>query len=385
MIETFIIYNFILLSSTTLIFYSEKCRYHFDRNILLFLAWSIVFIPAAIRYNIGIDYRGYVAIYNAITENQSSYVEPGFKTLIQLVKSIFDNATGLFVITSALIYYLVFKAYPNKKAYIINYVFIGMFYLLSYTFIRSYIVLGFTLLAVMIYLQYKKYALLKFFFLIILATLFHKSAIILLVLPLFQKKLMPWLLKKYNLIILALLMLILIFRFQLVDLIIYSPLIEMIGYSHYLTNEHYMKRVTLGSGLGVLFKIIILLLPIIFAKQLINFNPRFSIIISSCIYAFIALSLGLTYFIFDRIQYLFFFAYFLSPYSVMIVADTSKHKLIIKMFTYIILLGIFILFQKEISSNQSSFCEGHRSSPYVTIFNKSSDQSLEYLDSKCEF
>ncbi|EHP6183347.1 MULTISPECIES: EpsG family protein [Enterobacterales] len=383
MFESLVLYNFIFLTSSFLLYYSEKLKYRFDRRILILIAWLIIVIPAAIRYNIGVDYRGYVSIYNDIVTKNESYVEPGFKLIITLASYLFNAPEGLFLISSILIYTVLFLSYPKKNSYVINYIFIGMFYLLSYTFIRSYIALSFTMLGIMILIENKRHSTLIYFMLISLAITFHKSAAILLILPFLNNSFIIGFFKKFSCIILFSLAIVFIFRFELANLIIKSPVINVLGYEHYLNSPQYMRVVETGTGLGILFKMTLLLLPVFFSKKIISLNKDLCIVIISCFLAFIALSLGLTYFIFDRIQYLFFFAYILSPYVLLTLIQIDNLKPIIKLIMSVIFFCVFVLFQKDIIANQSTFCFGHRVSPYVSIFNKTSDMSLEYNDPSC--
>ncbi|HHH3377418.1 EpsG family protein [Morganella morganii] len=383
MFESLVLYNFIFLASSFLLYYSEKLKHRFDRIILTFISWLIIVAPAAIRYNIGVDYRGYVSIYNDIVTNGESYVEPGFKLIITLASFLFNAPEGLFLISSILIYTVLFLSYPKKNSYVINYVFVGMFYLLSYSIIRSYIVLSFTMLGIMILIKNRRYSVFIYFILISLAMTFHKSAAILLIIPFFNNSLIINFFKRFSYIILFSLVIIFIFRFELTNLIIKSPVIKALGYEHYLNIPQFMRVVEIGTGLGVLFKMVLLLLPIFFSKKIISLNKDLFIVIISCFLAFISLCLGLTYFIFDRIQYLFIFAYILSPYALLTLIQVGNLKFIIKLIIFVIFLCIFMLFQKDIIANQSTFCFGYRVSPYVSIFNKTSDMSLEYNDPSC--
>lgn len=64
---------------------------HFGQVCTKFLCFIILFIPAAIRYNIGIDYENYVMMFNT----HSDYGEVGWRWIenIKEKKSvyIFDN------------------------------------------------------------------------------------------------------------------------------------------------------------------------------------------------------------------------------------------------------------------------------------------------------
>ncbi len=61
---TLIFYNFIFFSSTFFVWLSEKGHTYFDRIIILSIAFLIIFLPSAIRYDIGVDYLNYLEIYN---------------------------------------------------------------------------------------------------------------------------------------------------------------------------------------------------------------------------------------------------------------------------------------------------------------------------------
>lgn len=60
---TVIFYNFILLSSTFFVWLSEKGKGNLERYFFLGLAFLLVCVPAAIRYDVGADYMSYLAIY----------------------------------------------------------------------------------------------------------------------------------------------------------------------------------------------------------------------------------------------------------------------------------------------------------------------------------
>ncbi len=111
---TLIFYNFIFFSSTFFVWLSEKSRTYFDKMILLFIAFLIVFLPSAIRYDIGVDYLNYLEIYN--NEWFKDYInkEPSFY-FINLVFKNLDVHFQLLIVTFAFIFTIVaFKAYPKK-------------------------------------------------------------------------------------------------------------------------------------------------------------------------------------------------------------------------------------------------------------------------------
>lgn len=82
-------YVLILLGSTFFVWLSEKCRWSVDRVIFLFVAFLIVFIPSAVRYDVGTDYLSYIAIYeNEEGLNKYELTEPAFYFLNRLLRAL---------------------------------------------------------------------------------------------------------------------------------------------------------------------------------------------------------------------------------------------------------------------------------------------------------
>lgn len=376
MLGTVFFYNLIVLSSTFFVYFSEKCKYRFDRNILLFIAFLIITIPAALRYQIGIDYKGYLNVYTEIASNLTSHVEIGFYTLTKLLIILNLDPQWLFICTSIIIYGILLKSYPKKNAYVIHFFFMAFFYLSSYTFIRSYIVFSISVLAILTYIQNK--GKIQFIMLLIIAGLFHKSAFFLIPIVLFDNPKILKSLRKVLLPFFILLIIIFIFRYPIVSNLIDLPIIDILGYRNYLDSEHFFRETEIGSGLGVIFKIFILISPLFFLRTIISSHPQYTILIVLNLFALAALFLSLTYFIFSRVHYAFYPAYILTPYLMLnLIQSNLKKNDVSNAMLFFMIIGIFVLFQKEIIDNQSHFCKGHRVTPYVSIFNKEDDKSLK--------
>lgn len=65
---TIVLYNSILLFSTLFIYLSEKTTTVLQRKICLVIAFLIIFIPAAIRYFVGVDLPNYEVAFYQIKE-----------------------------------------------------------------------------------------------------------------------------------------------------------------------------------------------------------------------------------------------------------------------------------------------------------------------------
>src|SRR5690625_1132800 len=124
MLGTFILYGSILIISILLVFIYET-----EKNRALFLLFYIaafltVFIPAAIRYNIGTDYWSYIEIFYHIKNGKPTHVEFGYRYLNSFIASFSDNPELLVAFVSFITYFLFFISYPIKGSWVSHYLFI---------------------------------------------------------------------------------------------------------------------------------------------------------------------------------------------------------------------------------------------------------------------
>lgn len=88
---------------------------HFTRRCLWLLTFLVLFIPAALRHDIGVDYsryQGYEELFTIYASGGSiaEGMDIGFVALIRILGLFTDNAQWLFVTTSAFIIGLVLRA-----------------------------------------------------------------------------------------------------------------------------------------------------------------------------------------------------------------------------------------------------------------------------------
>lgn len=96
----------------------------------IIVAFLILLLPAALRYEIGIDYFSYKIIFENIRDGfdpfLQSEMEPGYYFLNWLVAKLGGEFELLIVLISFLITTFFFKSYPNKHKAIYHLVLWGL-------------------------------------------------------------------------------------------------------------------------------------------------------------------------------------------------------------------------------------------------------------------
>lgn len=366
MFLTYGLYNFILIASTVFIYYSEKCRLSEDRRLLVFVAFVIVTLPAAVRYNIAYDYSSYVQIYNEL--GSSGNVEGFWVFFISVLNNFKLSSDSFFIFSSILIYGVFYFSLPKKYGYIINFIYILFFYFQSYSLIRSFLVTSYIFIICFSYMREPK-IISHLVVLLVMSIFVHKSAIVFLALFLISI-FIPinfWLRLRWISLILAVLLF--IYRYEFIEFITNLPLLSWIGYDGYMLDPHFLTKVELGTGIGFLCKLLILFSPLFITQSLLLNNQKYSFCVVLLLFGVVSLILSVSYQIFDRLYLLSLIAY---PIAVYLILLSSSKTWIVLPF---LLFGV-IFFELSITKQLSSECESLRISPYVSIFNKDADRSL---------
>ena len=183
--QSLLFYIFIVVAASLLASISVNKRNQTIRYVPAFLSFSIVFIIAAFRYNVGSDYYGYIRIFNEISNNSLSWAltslrtEPLYGVLNWGIYTVFSEHIWIFIVTSLITHGLIFTAiYRNRHLFNVG---LAVFiYLLSYYFgffttVRS------ALAASIIFWAYKYLVnknVYKYFFSVFVAIGFHYTAVI---------------------------------------------------------------------------------------------------------------------------------------------------------------------------------------------------------------
>ncbi len=140
---TVIFYNLILFSSTFFVWLSEKGKRNSDRIFLLSIAFLIVFVPSALRYDIGTDYVNYIDIYKNLDDWQ--HMEKGFYFVNWILKSLDANQQWIIIILAFLFLIIAFKSYPKKDIWLFHLVFILILWFSSFNIVRQAVTLSFNM------------------------------------------------------------------------------------------------------------------------------------------------------------------------------------------------------------------------------------------------
>lgn len=174
------VYVIMTICCLVLLFCSRIVNEKKKKYVLILLSFMSIFIVSALRVDVGTDYRSYVDWFDNVTEISFGYTNFLFNNIIFIIKVFSKNSQWLFVISSLMILGLVFlSVIEQKNEYDMSlYLFIVLgFYFATMNGIRQW-------LAISLFMYSYKFIIKKDFLrysvCIIIASLFHISAITLL-------------------------------------------------------------------------------------------------------------------------------------------------------------------------------------------------------------
>lgn len=355
LVYTYFVYNTILILSAVFSFLAEYSVLKSSRIISRFLLFFILFIPAAIRYDIGTDYSNYIDLYNSLNNTP---IEIGYYYINLFVHHFHLSTQWIFAISSFITYSIVCFGLHGRFFCLTIIFYVLLLYLWSYSIIRQAIAMSFIILAMnfLIYGKNKRY-----FICIILATFFHYSSIILI--PLFFVN--KFSLNKKTIILFILCCIICIFNSFLIDFLFNSSLITNSKYSVYLTST-YNRNTEIGSGIGVFISLLVPLASIFYYHRIIQSDNRLKGILNMNLLYILFYCMALNIYIFNRVSNLFSFApiMIIAPLTY-VISNKKKRYILISSF---ILLHV-LMYEKIIFISSKFLGEGLGISPYTTIFN----------------
>ena len=344
--ETYFLYNFILLNCAIFSFIAEKIK---NINLEL-LSRMVVFltltIPASLRYYTGTDYGSYVRMFS-----DDSYLETKeilWVWLNRFVQFLNLDVQWVFIFSAILIYFpLSFK--------------ILSFYFKSYNAVRQMISVSFILWS---FICYEDRKFIQMILLYIISIGFHSSAIILF--PLFICSFINLSFKiKFLPLILFTLLMFIVLNINLVELIFKTFDFFNLKYLSYKNSTMYLSERPSGSGfLGVFIRTGFIFLSIISYVNIVKKFPSKLNVLNLSIMYLIAYILCEKITIFDRIRDLLSFSVILIAGSIFYCC--GQYKKII--FIFFIVLNI-IVFEITIK-NQNRHTYSNQIYPYYSIFYK---------------
>lgn len=272
-------------------------------KIMMALSCIAMWLPSALRYNVGIDNESYLAQFNSITclSDAFTYYEPGFGLLCYLCKMWFGDYQVLLFISSMLTGILMWlSVYKYSKKYvlcILGFIAVNM-YFMSYTVIRQFIAVA-ILSNTVNYIKNRKFW--KFTLLLLCAVTFHYTAIVFGILYFLyskEKKLFTW---KNTLIIVC--SGVFLGNFESIVGDAFTALSTLRdGYAMYEDND------TTKSFKEVTFLLPIVFYTFTFRKSLILQNENNAVLVWVVIVLIITKIIGIMTPVFSRIHYYFVFA-----------------------------------------------------------------------------
>ena len=349
---TYIIYNTILIFSVLFAYLSEYSKTKLSRLISRLFLFMVLFIPSAIRYNIGTDYRSYIDDFYSLYGGDVN--EVGFQALIVFLRYFDLPAHSLFICSAFLVQFpLLFLSKKNYSWKIMLYIL--LLYLQSFSAVRNMISLSFVILLFDLLFQGKNLTALVVY---PISLLFHISSFIFL--PFFFLNKLQY--NKIVFLVISLFVLCISY-FDVVFVILNNNLFFETRYAKYLFGK-FSSEPTFNTGYGMLLKI--LYTTVIFVYFVFYKNKNYSICYLFLFYL-ISLILATKVVIIARlVDVLSVSLIFAIPLC--LASWCSKYKII---FRYLTILFYLVLFELFIKTNDGNSITGdHGIYPYQTILQK---------------
>lgn len=363
---TVIFYNFILLSSTFFVWASEKGRTRFDRWFLLGIAFLLVFVPAAIRYDVGTDYMSYLAIYQDSWRLESYKKEPGFYFINWFYQSINAHFQWMFATFAFIFTAVAFKAYPRKQAWLLHFLVFSMLWFSSFNIIRQDIAVVFCLLAVFKFFE-KRYV--WFVLLTLVGSTFHQSALFITAAGLMALIPLSWHIKTRLAPLVFVGFIIFTYVSMNIVLVYMDQILNLVGltkYAGYFSSaKHFVVR-DFGSGIGVLAKILFSIYVILNAKAFIQLNKNYWLLIVLIFVYAVGVVLANNIIIFGRMADTFVVAPIVAGY---LLLQLPSNKQINRIVLGAFLVFLALSFIKDGMGIETSYANPKRN-PYQTIFSE---------------
>ncbi len=323
-------------------------------NIYLYIAGGILIVLSGIRYFVGTDFENYMYAYDIITPLDfanmlNTEYEVGFFVVVKMA-SFLGNVQYLFVLFAALTVYFLIKVIKDHK----NYASLIMFvYLFSY-FTGTFNIIRQGLSVIMVCYGFKyliNRSFIKYSFMVLLASLFHTTAIIMLPIYFAVQDVNKKITKKQIFIIFLAIVAILNFN------TIFSILTSISIFSDYDT---YSQAID-STNLSFILSLIMLIVYLSNAKVLISEDKKNKVYLILYIFSVIISFSGYISPFLKRVA-MYFSIVDIFIIATLLKSENVKNKDLIKIFlvTYVIgefILSTYILGQAEVL-------------PYRTIFNE---------------
>lgn len=266
--------------------------YQFKNGRFWYCFFSFLLLTAisGIRRNIGVDYNTYLELYNRfLVDNFVGDFEPGFMFLEAVCIKLKIGFRGVLVISAVItqgyIMWAIYRKSPFPNLSVLMYITIGYYYA-TMNQIRMYIAISIGVFAVTL-LAEKKIA--KYFFLIIIASFFHYTALILI--PAFLALNLPWRVRQ----------LLISVGIGICAMFFIRPILKL-GILIFPRYEYYLSS-AFASGYGIqsLHRAMLIFVPfLMYRKYLLKQSKENLIYINCALYGFLLSIFQLQFQLFER-------------------------------------------------------------------------------------
>lgn len=356
-------YISILLLSTFFTYISEKGKGPLERNFFLLISFLIIFLPSAIRYDIGTDYLSYVRVYQnpAIT----TAFEPAYKLISSILQGFHAHYQWLFIITSFLFSAIFTLTTPRKRGWIYTFIIVSSLFFFSLSAIRQSIAIVFSLAAITYFLdqKYKKFAVFS-----LIACSFHLSALVFTLITLtalipISETLKKHLIPKVFIITIVSLFFISTFLFPYFER--FFDILGIVKFSNYFENTKYFVSTNVGSGIGVYSKIIFTIYFLLQSKYIVTLSKNYWLIIILIFFYGASQVLGAQISIFGRMSPSFSVAV---PFATIILLELRSGRQLNRLVVGLFLVLMFIFFIKDGYVSHNASGSSRKINPYQYIF-----------------
>lgn len=166
----------------------SKQRLNLSKKGSFWITFLILAFFASVRDGVGCDYESYVIHIQKIQSGMPHYMEIGFKWVVELIATIDSNPRIVIIFFAITTCFFYLKAIWDQSDDVLFSVFLFLtwgYYFMTFNTIRNYFALSITLFSIK-YLDDKQN--IRFVIMIVLAALFHKSALVCIPLYFLAKK-----------------------------------------------------------------------------------------------------------------------------------------------------------------------------------------------------
>ena len=353
MTYTLFIYYLLIVVVTFLNYFNMKST---NKGIFLFISFYFLFLVASLRFDIGTDYINYHIIFHMIELDGDFKIEVGFLLLNKIL--IFFNLPFEIAIAiySFLTLIFIYIAIPRKYLMLFIFLYIASnSYFQSFSLIRQSLAISIILYAIP---YINKNSFFKYLIWVIIASSIHLSAI--LFLPIyFMRKLSVNYFYAYAIIIWY-------FIVQYTEIIefLFMNIISLTPYGIYIGGAFFDREIATGSGLGVLFRLLIGIIILLYSTRIKDKTPEVNIYLLLLFLYELSYIAALKIYIFNLLADTFslFFIYSV-PYFIY-----SFNKKISNIVMTVTILLFTILMYKNLTNDYYQVSGGVGVMPYKSLF-----------------